>query len=322
MTASVDKRIRRSVPSLPHEAIIELFRNRPVLAAELLAEVFSVPLPPFTEARIESADIADVIPRELRADLLVLLLDGEAVLVIVVEAQLSPDPDKSFAWPAYVVGARARYRCPACLLVVTPDATLAARLARPIVLGPGEARVTPFVLGPQGIPVVTEATEAQERPELAVLSAMAHGRTDVGLDVAMAVLAASAGIEDPDRKAIYMDIVLYSLGEAARRAIEAFMLKNYRPQSEFGRKFFAEGHAEGLAEGHAEGLAEGHAEGLLEGELRVLARQVERRLAQSLRTEERARLADRVREMGAEQVGDLVLDLSPEELAAWLSSKN
>ncbi|MDI3290287.1 hypothetical protein [Polyangium sp. 15x6] len=26
--------------------------------------------------------------------------------------------------------------------------------------------------------------------------------------------------------------------------------------------------------------------------------------------------------LGAEQVGDLVLDLSPEELAAWLSSKN
>ncbi|MDC0744893.1 hypothetical protein [Polyangium mundeleinium] len=295
------------MPSLPHEAIIELFRNRPVLAAELLAEVFSVALPAFTEARIESADIADVIPRELRADLLVLLLDGQAVLVILVEAQLSADPDKSFAWPAYVVGARARYRCPACLLVVTHDAALAARLARPIVLGPGEARLTPFVLGPQGIPVVTEEAAAHERPELAVLSAMAHGRTDVGLDVA---IAAIAGIEDPDRKAIYMDVVLYSLGEAARRAIEALMWKNYRPQSDLGRKFFAEGHAEG------------HAEGLLEGELRLLVRQLERRLAQSLRAEERARLAERVREIGAEQVGDLVLDLSPEELAAWLASKN
>ncbi|TKC97972.1 hypothetical protein [Polyangium fumosum] len=314
------------MPSLPHEAILELFRNRPVLAAELLAEVFSVSLPAFTEARIESADIADVIPRELRADLLVLLLDGQAVLVILVEAQLSADPDKSFAWPAYVVGARARYRCPACLLVVTHDATLATRLARPIVLGPGEARLTPFVLGPQGIPVVTEEAAAHERPELAVLSAMAHGRTDVGLDVAIAAIAGSAGIADPDRKAIYMDVVLYSLGEAARRAIEALMLKNYRPQSDLGRKFFAEGHAEGLAEGHAEGLAaghaEGHAEGLLEGELRLLLRQLERRLAQSLRADERARLAERVREIGAEQVGDLVLDLSPEELAAWLASKH
>ncbi|WP_170229812.1 hypothetical protein [Polyangium fumosum] len=310
------------MPSLPHEAILELFRNRPVLAAELLAEVFSVSLPAFTEARIESADIADVIPRELRADLLVLLLDGQAVLVILVEAQLSADPDKSFAWPAYVVGARARYRCPACLLVVTHDATLAARLARPIVLGPGEARLTPFVLGPQGIPVVTEEAAARERPELAVLSAMAHGRTDVGLDVAIAAIAGSAGIADPDRKAIYMDVVLYSLGEAARRAIEALMLKNYRPQSDLGRKFFAEGHAEGLAAGHAEGLAEGHAEGLLEGELRLLVRQLERRLAQRLCADERARLAERVREIGAEQVGDLVLDLSPEELAAWLASKN
>ncbi len=71
------------MPSLPHEGIVELFRNRPVLAAEILQEAFDVPLPRFTEARIESAELGDVIPRELRADLLVLLLDGKPVLVII-----------------------------------------------------------------------------------------------------------------------------------------------------------------------------------------------------------------------------------------------
>ncbi|MDI1437267.1 hypothetical protein [Polyangium sorediatum] len=140
------------MPSLSHEAIVELFRNRPVLAAEILREAFDVALPSFTEARIESAELGDVMPRELRADLLVLLLDGKPVLAIIVEAQLHPPKqDKSFAWPAYLVGARARYKCPACLLLVTPDPALATRLAEPIVLGPGQAVITPFVLGPAGV---------------------------------------------------------------------------------------------------------------------------------------------------------------------------
>jgi hypothetical protein len=185
-----------------HEAIVELFRNRPVLAAELLHDALHVPLPHFTEARIASADLTDIIPRELRADLLVLLLDDRPVLVIIVEVQLQWDPDKSFTWPAYVAGARARYRCPACLLVVTPDAALAARLAQAIVLGPGQDSVTPLVIGPEGVPVVKDIPEAQKRPELSVLSAMAHGRAEGGLAVAVAALAASFGL-DADRAALY-----------------------------------------------------------------------------------------------------------------------
>jgi hypothetical protein len=223
-----------AVPSLSHEGIIALFRNRPVLAAELLREALGVPLPGFTEARIEPAELGDVVPRELRADLLVLLLDGEAVLVIIVEVQLHyPGPEKRFAWPAYVVGARARYRCPACLLIVTPDAALAAHLAQPIVLGPGQAVVAPFVLGPSGVPVVADPQEAEKRPELAVLSTMAHGRTAARLDVALAAMLASLGIEDEEKRAIYMDLVLFSLGEAAQKALDRVMsIKGYELSSE------------------------------------------------------------------------------------------
>jgi len=297
------------VPSLPHEAIVELFRNRPVLAAELLAEVFSVALPRFTEARIEPAELADVIPRELRADLLVLLLDGQPVLIIIVEAQLHADPDKAFAWPTYVVGARARYRCPACLLVVTHDAALAARLAAPIVLGPGEASIRPFVLGPRGVPVVTAATEAQKRPELAVLSTMAHGRTDVGLDVAVAALVASAGIEGDERKRTYTDLVLLSLGEAARKALEAHMNRNHEYLTEFARKNFHQGIDKFLDKG-----------ALLS--LKLLFHQFERRLARRLTESEHVRLLERIGEEGYERVSEVVLDLSPEELAAWLADKN
>ncbi|UQA55796.1 hypothetical protein [Polyangium aurulentum] len=298
------------MPSFLHEGLVELFRNRPVLAVEMLVEALGLAVPGFTEARIEPADLSEIIPRELRADLVVLLLDDRPVLVIVVEAQLQFDPDKPFVWPCYVVGARARYRCPACLLVVTPDAALTRRLSQPIALGPGGFALPMFVLGPTGVPVVTDIPEAMKRPELAVLSAVAHGQTEVALEVAVAALAASAGL-DEERGALYGDLVLSSLSEAARRALEELKaMRNYEYQSEFARKYFAQG------------LDEGRKEGRLEGELKPLVHQFERRLARALTPSERAILVERLREQGAERVGDVVLDLSPEDLATWLAASN
>lgn len=125
-------------------------------------------------------------------------------------------------------------------------------------------------------------------------------------EVAVAALAGSAGVEDTKRKTLYVDLVLFSLGEAARRAFEALMLKNYQYQSDFARKYFAEGRAEGV----------------LEGELKPLVRQFERRLARSLTPTEHARLMTQVRAQGLERIGDLVLDLTPEALAAWLATPN
>src|SRR5687768_11336550 len=113
------------MPSHPHEWLVELFRNRPLLAPELLRDALHVDLPRFTEARIDSADLTDIQPTEYRADLVVLLFDQVPVLGIVVEAQLSRDDDKRFVWPAYVATLRARLRCPVCLLVVTTDESIA-----------------------------------------------------------------------------------------------------------------------------------------------------------------------------------------------------
>jgi hypothetical protein len=80
--------------TLLHEAMVLLFRNRPDLAPELLRRVFGIELPPFAEVRVASAELSEVVPREYRADLIVMLLDGRPVLAIVLEVQLSRDPDK------------------------------------------------------------------------------------------------------------------------------------------------------------------------------------------------------------------------------------
>jgi hypothetical protein len=161
-----------------HEALIELFRNRPQLAAEVLTDSLKIKLPEFTEARDESVDFTDIIPTEYRADLVILLKDGEPVQAIVIEVQLSKDPDKRASWPVYLTTLRARFKCPACLLVVCPDADVARYCSKPIPIGHKDFVLTPLVLGPSAIPVVKDPEVAKRSPELSVLSVMAHGKEE------------------------------------------------------------------------------------------------------------------------------------------------
>jgi hypothetical protein len=241
------------VPSQLHEALLLLFRNRPVLAPELLRDVLRVALPPYTDVRIDSAELTEVQPAEYRADLVILLLDGVPVLGIVVEAQLSPDERKRFVWPAYVVNLRARLEVPVCLLVVTPDEATARWAAASVDLG-GGSRFLPFVLGPSGIPEVTDEGQARDDPELAVLSAMAHGQDadyEKAAQIGLAAQIASIGL-DEDRSRLYFDLVLASLSEAARTELRSMDPAKYEYQSEFARRYVAQGRLEGELEGRAE----------------------------------------------------------------------
>ncbi|AUX23245.1 uncharacterized protein SOCEGT47_037680 [Sorangium cellulosum] len=85
--------------------------------------------------------------------------------------------------------------------------------------------------------------EAARRPELAVLSAMAHGQGEHGVAIAAAALPAIRGLDD-ERARFYGDLVLNSVNEAARRALEA-MMKGYEYQSDFAKKYVAQGRLEG-----------------------------------------------------------------------------
>lgn len=239
------------MPSVTHEALVELFKNRPTLAAEMLQEALGQPIPAFTEARVESSDLAEIVPSDRRADVIVVLLVGEKqqrAMAIVVEVQLGPDPDKPYVWPVYVAQTRARHRCPTRLLTVTTDATMARWCAQPIDTGHPGWILTPLVLGPKGVPVITDAEQAKAAPEAVVLSAMAHGQEEVGEAIGLAFLAAATGL-DEERRALYTDVVLSSLNEAARRMLEAMMKAGYEYQSEFARSYVAKGREEGLREG-------------------------------------------------------------------------
>jgi hypothetical protein len=233
------------------------------LAAELIRGTLGVELPAFHEAREVSADLTILQPAEYRADIVVeLSVDGRPVHGIIVEVQLSADEDKRFAWPVYVMGLRARLKCPVTLLVVTPREAVASWAARTFHAG-GLNYFTPYVLGPSEIPEVTDEAQAQENPELAVLSAMAHGRhADIERAIEIAVVAqkASAGL-DADRSQIYGDLIMNSLGEAAREALSAMATQKYVFQSDFARRYIALGREEGEASGKAEGEAKGEVRG-------------------------------------------------------------
>src|SRR5262245_34958480 len=120
------------MPSLQHEALLQLFRNRPQLAPELLRDALCLSLPEFADARVESAELTDIQPTEYRADLVVVLLEAAAVFGIVVEVQLWRDDAKQYAWPAYVTNLRSRIQCPVCLLVIATDVHVARWAATPI----------------------------------------------------------------------------------------------------------------------------------------------------------------------------------------------
>jgi len=234
------------MPSLAHESLVDLFRSRPALAAEILVEALGVALPTYTEARLASIDLTQVQPTEYRADLVVLLRDGDVLVrVLIVEVQLAIDPRKRLSLPVYVTVSRAIHGCPAGLLVVAPDPAVAAWCAEPIDTGVAGFVLRPPVLGRAQVPIVTDPAEAARRPELGVLSAMAHGEGEQGAAIAAAVLPAVAQLGD-DRARFYGDLVLNSLNEAARRALEA-MMKGYEYQSEFARKYVAEGRTEEAA---------------------------------------------------------------------------
>ena len=248
-----------------HELLIILFRNRSNSAVDLLRAI-DVNVPEYDEVRIESSDLGNVQPAEYRADR-VLFLERAAckVLGIIVEVQLACDKDKPYVWPAYIANLRARHRCPACLLVVTTDDSVTRWAQRPIELGPG-TRCHPWVVGPSNTPAVTELHEARENIELAVLSAIAHAQNaDIALAtcIALATLVENAEIDD-ERCRLYFDLVIKALSESNPDLAEIIMNSiGYEYQSDFARRYVAQGRTEGKAEGKAEGRMEGRIEILL-----------------------------------------------------------
>ncbi|WP_280387827.1 hypothetical protein [Nocardia wallacei] len=243
------------MPSYLHEGLVELFRSQPMLAAWYLTHVFGERVPNCRQARAEPCDFTDVGPKEFRGDSAFALygVDDRAVLGIGVEVQLGKDPSRRWSWPVYVATLRSRLRCPAYLLVVAPDPEVAAWCREPIELGHPGMVLNPLVLGPDRVPVVTDPVETTAVPELGVLSAIAHGAGPRADDIFAALLAGLQEIDDEQGR-MYIDVVLTALpASAARRLEEIMATREY--QSDFARRYVAQGREEGREVGRAEEAA-------------------------------------------------------------------
>jgi hypothetical protein len=230
-----------------HEGIVELFRRDPNLVTEMLRGPLGVELPPFSVTRVESGTFSQLNPAELRSDLVISLANNEQlVLAIIIEVQRSEDDEKFFSWPSYVASLRHRLRCETCLLVVTQSERVANWAARTIHLGPGGS-LQPLVLRPSSVPVIEDAAQARQAPELAVLSAVVHGGGSVETAVKIALAAASAahGL-GRDQFLLYFGLIISALSDAGRKAFQM------QPQ---GMQFFDESQRQSFNRGRAESKA-------------------------------------------------------------------
>lgn len=252
-------------PKFNHEGFVELFRSRPELAPDFLREVFGLPMPDSCQTRAEPCDFTDMGPKEFRGDAAFSVTDetGTALAGIAVEVQLAQDSTRKWSWPVYLVTLRARLKCPVFLLVVTPDAGVAKWARQPIELGHPGLTLRPLVLGPELVPAVTDSAEAVAMPERAVMSAVAHADGPQAHEVLSALVAVLQKNDDQQTK-MYYDFVRAALSESALHHLEELMTTGYDYQSDFARKYVAEGRAEGEAMGRAEGEAAGVARMVLE----------------------------------------------------------
>lgn len=242
------------MPSLLHEALIELFRAQPALAAQLYCASQGLPPPGALQVQLAEAELGQLAPPQYRADA-VLSLSGTLCMDLILEVQLGIDPDKAGVWAVYVAVQYDRSRRPVALLVLALDPKVAEWARRPIVMGPGSV-VQPIVVGPDQIPRITDPVRARACPELGVLSALAHGQSADAERIGEAAILGVLGL-DEDHCRVYTDLVMGALNPLARAALEKLMFENWEPQSDFLRNLDARALERGRAQGVAQGVAQG-----------------------------------------------------------------
>jgi hypothetical protein len=237
------------MPSQAHAVLVNLFRQSTSLTLDLLRTA-GVEVRHWQPAIVEST--LPVTSADYHVDLAVRCNDsqGSPQLLALVEIQLKTDDAKLRSWPLYQAAARAKFGCSACVLVVALEEHVARWARTPIPLGPGGSVFRAIVFGPSDVPHRFD----HPTPELLLLSALAHGKTDPAtLDAA---ITAIAPLEDAQQSRAYFDLLRYHVKGALDRALERLMATTeHKYLSDFARKYYDEGEAQGEAKGEARGEA-------------------------------------------------------------------
>ena len=241
------------MPSFDHELQVRLFHNHPDLAPRMLRDTVGFPVPHYARAELGCSDHTKLKPTPFKSDNVVVLYDetGARKLAIITEVQLRKADDKPYSWPLYAATVWQIVKCPVKVMVLCPDAATERWARTPITFEFEGATLTPAVIGPSNTPEIKDPDQARELPELAVLSAAAHG------DKAEVLKAAEAALDSvpEDTRLIYNDFILSKLNVAARRMWEDLMTTGtYEWQSDFARKYVSQGRELGLVEKQREDI--------------------------------------------------------------------
>lgn len=232
------------MPSDLHEILLDLVEHAPQVLSRLLPEHADL-LPASLRATAQKTQAKQ--QTHVNADLVLeVCRDGRARpgLGLVVEAQLRVDERKALTWPHYVTSLHLQLALPAYLVVITLDPKVAAWAKGPFEVGSMTLR--PWVIGPQDIPAITDEGGAQEAPELAMMSALAHRDRLASAQIVTAIRKALDALDHPYRDR-YWDVLLNSVDHSFRRTLQ-MRLDNYVPRSDWGRAHYAKGKTEGKAE--------------------------------------------------------------------------
>lgn len=237
------------MPSIPHEAPLELLRRNPQLAAVLL-QGLGVATPDDAIAVMAASDLSASLPAELRADAVVVLSGaGDARLAVIVEVQLRHDARKRYTWPAYLTQVRAAHRCPAVLLVICAGTSTARRCRAPIRTGHPGFDLAPLVIDSTTIPEPGGHGTAAGGVELLVLAVLTRA-LDLDQDSVRRLVLARLTSLDASRLKTYTVFVLNAASEAARQALEALMTTKFKDT--FVDRLLAEGELKGKVDGVAD----------------------------------------------------------------------
>lgn len=311
-----------------HENLVEMFRDRPDFAADLLAGTLGITVPPFEKARVSPGDLNDIMPTEFRADLVVSLTRGDkVVLAVIVEAQLRTDARKRRSWPAYVGTLYARLGCPVVLLVVCPNRKAARWCAMPIAFGIPNLVLTPLVLGPHQVPAVLDIAAARRVPELAILSVLTYGDRSPDQRLIFEAFLSVLSAFDDDHAERYTEVILATLQATARAHLEELMST---ASAEFPTPFldrWREKYKTKL-EAMAKAQAEAEVAAQVKADVAVRAAQVAQQVAQQVAAQVEQQIATQVeqqvaayREQQIAQVEQQVAAYKEQQVAAQVEQQ-
>jgi hypothetical protein len=236
------------MPSILHEGPLDLVREHPEIAVELIRDAPGITLPGQVAVSLAPTDMSAVIPVQYLADMVVLISDaaaGDPVLAVIIEPQLRDNETKRYSWPVYVTTARRISGCPdAVLVVLCPDPAEAEKCRQIIRTGhPG------FDLAPIVIDSGTPPGADDGSPYLTIFAASMGGIDMESEPGARRVLdaIASPGVSEADRFRM-TTIMLRLASDAARQTLETMM-----NTSEYAKTFVERVRDEGEARGEARG---------------------------------------------------------------------